>query len=63
MLEKTEGANKMDTPEKLATKGIQDKEKHNTICVGHHYRQYRRCNKKLTIQRNWHNRLHKTKIN
>jgi len=28
----------MDHPEKLATKGTQDeeKQKHNTICVGHH---------------------------
>jgi hypothetical protein len=27
----------MDSPEKLATKGTQDEEKHNSICVGHHY--------------------------
>ena len=26
----------MDNPEKLATQDIQDDEKHNTICVGHH---------------------------
>ena len=26
----------MDNPEKLATWGTQDDEKHNTICVGHH---------------------------
>ena len=26
----------MDNPEKLATYGTQDEEKHNTICVGHH---------------------------
>jgi hypothetical protein len=35
----------MDNPEKLATLGTQDtkrrqaKQKHNTICVGHHYTQ------------------------
>jgi hypothetical protein len=31
----------MDIPEKLATQGTQDgrktKQKHNTICAGHHY--------------------------
>ena len=27
----------MDTSEKLATWDTQDEEKHNTICVGHHY--------------------------
>jgi hypothetical protein len=27
----------MDNPEKLATLGIQDEGKHNTIFVGHHY--------------------------
>jgi len=26
----------MNNPEKLATQGTQDDEKHNTICVGHH---------------------------
>ena len=33
------GNKKMDNPEKLATEGTQDetKQKHNTICVGHHY--------------------------
>ena len=30
------GQSKMDNQEKLATKGTQYKEKHNTICVGHH---------------------------
>ena len=30
---------KMDDPNKLATQGTQDEEKHNTICVGHHYPQ------------------------
>ena len=27
----------MDNPEKLATYGTQDEERHNTICDGHHY--------------------------
>jgi hypothetical protein len=27
----------MDNPEKLATPGPQEEEKHNTICVGHYY--------------------------
>jgi hypothetical protein len=37
------GQSKMDNPEKLETLGKQDtrrrqtKQKHNTICVGHHY--------------------------
>ena len=31
------GQSKMDNQEKLATQGTQDEEKHNTICVGHHY--------------------------
>ena len=29
----------MDNPEKVATYGTQEEEKHNTICVGHHYTQ------------------------
>jgi hypothetical protein len=29
----------MDNPKKLATQGTEYKEKHNTICVGHHYAQ------------------------
>ena len=29
----------MDNPEKLATQGTQDNEKHNAICAGHHYTQ------------------------
>jgi hypothetical protein len=38
MLENTEGAiNKMGNPEKLATYGTQNEEKHTTICVGHQY--------------------------
>ena len=41
--EKTEGAFKMDNPEKLATLGTQDEDKqnkkYNTICVGYHYTQ------------------------
>jgi hypothetical protein len=28
-----------DNPEKMAPKGTQDEEKHNAICVGHHYPQ------------------------
>jgi hypothetical protein len=27
----------MDNPEKLATRRRKTKQKHNTICVGHHY--------------------------
>jgi hypothetical protein len=40
----------MDNPEKLATWGIQGtrrrqtKQKHSTICVGHHYTQTNRNN-------------------
>ena len=41
-LENTERAIKMDNPEKLATQGTQDDQKqnkkHNTKCVGQHYR-------------------------
>ena len=34
------GQSKMDSQERLATKGTQDEEKnHITICVGHHYKQ------------------------
>ena len=29
----------MDNPENLAGQGTQDEEKHNIICVGHHYTQ------------------------
>ena len=29
----------MDNPEKLATRRWQTNQKHNTICVGHHYAQ------------------------
>ena len=36
-LENTEGQSKMDNPGKLATQGAQDEDKHNTLCVGHHY--------------------------
>ena len=51
----------MDNPEKLATYGTQDEEKqnerHNAICVGHHYaldttmrkQTQNKVNKKLTI--------------
>jgi hypothetical protein len=27
----------MDNPEKLATRRRKTKQKHNTICIGHHY--------------------------
>ena len=46
--EKTEGAFKMDNPEKLATLGTQDEDKqnkkYNTICVGYHYTQTNKNN-------------------
>jgi hypothetical protein len=32
----------MDNPEKMATRRRQTKQKHNTICVGHHYAQNKR---------------------
>ena len=35
----------MDNPEKLATPGPQEEEKHNTICVGHYYAQVSTNNK------------------
>ena len=35
--QKLKGQSKKDNPELLATQGTQDEEKHNTICVGHHY--------------------------
>jgi hypothetical protein len=34
----------MENPEKLATKRRKTKQKHNTICVGHHYTQANRNN-------------------
>jgi hypothetical protein len=43
----------MDNPETLATLGTQDTEQI-------HVREYRRCNEKKTIQRNWQHRIHKT---
>ena len=38
---KPKGQSIMDNPEKLATLGIreEEKQKHNTICVVHHYTQ------------------------
>ena len=27
----------MDNPENPATPGTQDEDKHNTVCIGHHY--------------------------
>ena len=36
---KTKGQSNMDNTEKLTTQGTQYEEKHNTICVGHHYTQ------------------------
>ena len=38
----------MDNPEKLATSGTQYEEKHNTICVGHHYAQTNTNNENKT---------------
>jgi hypothetical protein len=38
----------MDNPEKLATPGTQYEEKHNTICVGHHYAQTNTNNENKT---------------
>ena len=35
----SKGQSKKDNPEKLATRQRQTKQKHNTICVGHHYTQ------------------------
>ena len=29
----------MDNPDKLATQGTQEKQKHTTVCVEHHYAQ------------------------
>jgi hypothetical protein len=46
----------MDNPEKLAILGTQDtrqrqtKQKHNTICVGHHHIQTNKTNKTWTLQ-------------
>jgi hypothetical protein len=44
MLENTEGAIKMDNPEKLPLTGNigysrRRKTKHNILCIGHHYTQ------------------------
>ena len=39
MIENTEVQYKMDNPEKLATRRRKTKQKHNAICVGHHYSQ------------------------
>jgi hypothetical protein len=43
------GIQKMDNPEKLATRRRSTKEKHNTICVGHDYAQTNTNNVKETI--------------
>ena len=48
------GQSKMDTLETLATQGTQDTRQINV-------REYRRDNQKLTIQRHWQHRVHKTK--
>ena len=37
----------MDNPEKMATRRRQTKQKHNTICVGHHYAQTNANNLKI----------------
>ena len=31
------GQYKIDPPEKPVTQGTQDEERHNTVCIGHHY--------------------------
>ena len=46
----------MDNPEKLATQGTQNKDKHDV-------REYRKGNQKWTLQRNWQHRVHKKKTN
>ena len=53
MLENTEGAIKMNKPEKLATQDTQETGQINV-------REYRSGNKKRAIQRNWQYRVHKT---
>ena len=48
----------MENPEKLATLGRQDtrrrqtKQKHNTICAGHHYTQHKTKTNKTKTQHN-----------
>ena len=68
----------MDSPEKLAPQGTQDKEtlenteseikngqSGETGTIGYtrqrNAREYRKCNQKWTVRRNWHHRVHKTK--
>jgi hypothetical protein len=53
MLENTQGVIKKDNLEKLAKYGTQDTGQINV-------REYRRGNKKKTIQRNWQHMVHKT---
>ena len=45
----------MDNPEKLATLGTQDeeKQKHNAICVGHHYTQTSTNNVKTRLEHSY----------
>ena len=46
----------MNIPEKLETKGTQDEDKQNTICVGHHYTQTNTNNVKKDVSpttNNW----------
>ena len=48
-MEYRSGIQKMDNPEKLATRRRSTKEKHNTICVGHDDAQTNTNNVKETI--------------
>jgi hypothetical protein len=48
LIRKNKGATRVDNPEKLATLGTQDEDKHKTICVKHHYEQTNTNNIKKT---------------
>ena len=49
VIENTEGAIKLDNPEKLATRRRKTKQKHGIICAGHHYSQTN-TNNAITFQ-------------